>query len=83
MKFLLTGLELFFTYIIMRGIVVPIIAGAFKKSVFNPVVKYFHKHFLKTERDIAIYLHNKNKGLHKGHNHKNIFECEEGVCSHF
>lgn len=43
-------------------------------------VKIFKKVFVKSQRETAIWLHYRNRALHKGHRHKTPLECEDGGC---
>ena len=72
-------LELFISYIIMRGIIVPFIVMLFRKYLLDPSVRWFKQRYLKTERDIAIWLHYRNKAMNKGHNHE-LVNCDDGQC---
>lgn len=80
MHYLQKALELFFIYIIVRGIIAPFIANGFKMFVLNPLLRLFANHYIKTERELAIWLHYRNKALNKGHHHKHLGDCEDGKC---
>lgn len=73
-------IEFFFAYIIMRGIIAPFITMLFKKYALHPLFNYFKKHFLRTEREVAIWLHYRNKAINKGHNH-DLMKCDDGQCT--
>lgn len=66
-------------YVIFRGIFSKWLAGKFVDVLFEPIVDFFKKRLIKTERDVAIWMHYKNKARHQGHNH-NPHECRDGRC---
>lgn len=64
----------------MRGIIVPFLTGLFKKYLLNPFIKYLKRRYEMTERELAIWLHYKNKAMNHGHSHKKLSECDDGLC---
>lgn len=74
------ALELFLSYVILRGIVVPIVVDRFKRLILLPSADMVKNHLLRTERDVAIWLHHMNRAYDKGHDHRHVTHCNEGDC---
>lgn len=72
--------EIFISYIILRGVVAPFVTTLFKKYFIKPLIAYLKTHFVRTERELAIWLHYKNKALNVGHHHRQLKKCEDGLC---
>lgn len=71
--------ELFFSYIIIKGVIAPRVTDLFKKYILNPAYKWFTKTFVRTSREATIWLHYRNKAMNKGHDHS-IEDCSDGKC---
>ena len=71
--FISTAIEFLFVTIIFKVIIVRWLA--------EQLLKIFKKFFVKTNRDIAIWIHYYNRALNKGHQHKTPVICDEGGCS--
>lgn len=48
--------------------------------VAEKLAKLFMHFFVRTEREAAIWLHYRNKAMHRGHQHHTPVECYEGRC---
>lgn len=73
-SFLLKAIEFFFFTIVVKYIVVRWIAEKTKK--------YFVKFFVVSEREVAIWMHYRNKAMDAGHTDP-IHKCDDGRCSGF
>ena len=67
-------------YVIFRGIFSKWLGNKLIDTVFAPLGKFMKKRLIKTERDVAIWMHYKNKAMNKGHNHDDPFICDDGKC---
>lgn len=60
-----------------------IVAVVFKfiilKWVADKTKALFMLIFVRTERDMAVWLHYRNKAMNKGHQHR-IANCDDGKC---
>lgn len=74
------AIEIFLTYILLRGVVAPYVTTLFKRYVLSPLGEYLRAHFIRTERELAIWLHYKNKSLNVGHHHDRLKKCDDGMC---
>lgn len=61
------GIEWLVVYVIIRGI--------FARWLSDKI----RNHFIKTQRELAIWMHYQNKALNKGHKCK-LRECDEDGC---
>jgi len=75
-----TFIDLVIIHLGWRLLTAPLIADLIKRLILGPFGKVLKKHFVKTEREFAIWMHYKNKALNKGHNHKRIEDCDDGKC---
>lgn len=73
-------IDFFILYIILRGIIAPFLTSLFKRFLLEPIANWFKHHFIRTEREMAIWLHYKNKALNKGHHHHHLEDCNDGMC---
>lgn len=66
-----TVAEFFIFYVLVRGVIAYWLA--------KQVRKHGRRYLLRTQREIAIWLHFRNKQLNKGHQCK-FDECEDELC---
>lgn len=73
-------LEFIIIYVIFRGIFSKWLGAYFVKYFFDPINRWIKRRLIKTERDVAIYIHYRNKAMHKGHQHKDPIICNDDRC---
>lgn len=73
-------IEFILIYVIFRGIFSKWIAKKLVIYIFDPMGRFIKHSLIRTERDVAIWMHYKNKALHKGHNHHDPIKCRDGKC---
>jgi len=72
--------EFIVIYVIFRGIFSKWLGAKLVDYVFNPFGRFLKKRLIKTERDVAIWMHYRNRALHKGHAHHDPITCRDGMC---
>lgn len=72
--------EFIVIFVIFRGIFSKWLGSYFVKYFFSPISRWIKRRLIKTERDVAIWMHYRNKALHKGHQHHNPVTCNEDGC---
>lgn len=73
--------DFFVTTVIIRGIIARKISEGMM-ILGRMIWRRMRTHIIKTERDLAIFLHYQNKALNHGHRCK-IDDCDDGKCSLF
>lgn len=81
-------LDFLVLYVIVRGIIVPMLAGWFKKFflmplkklLLDPIIRYFCKRFIRGEKDLIIWMHWLNKGMNQNHKHS-MYKCTDEKCA--
>lgn len=66
--------------VVLRGIFSKWLGIKLVKYFFEPLVRRAIKRLTTTEREIAIWLHHRNRALGHGHNHKSPIVCLDGKC---
>ena len=66
-------------FVIIRGVIAPFFTGLFKNYILAPLGRWFKNDFIRTERELAIWMHYRNKSMNVGHNH-NLNKCDDGMC---
>lgn len=72
--------DFFVVVILIRGIIARKISTAIEQ-MWNKLVALLKKKLVKTERDMAIWIHYQNQAMNKGHHDDTPIDCEEGGCS--
>lgn len=62
-------IEFFIGYVLIRGVAAPMATNVFKKYFMNPILRFITRDFIKTERELAIWVHRRNLALNPNHNH--------------
>ena len=57
------------------------ITDLLKKYLINPIAKWFLYSFIHTEKELAIWMHYKNKSLDSGHDDHELGVCADGLCA--
>lgn len=73
-------IEFVFVFVIIRGVFSKWLGSKIVKYIFKPLAKIIKHRLIKSERDVAIWLHYRNKALKKGHHHDDPIACNDGKC---
>lgn len=73
-------LKFFVDIIIIRGILSKKFASFIDKKFITPMWRAVVRAFIKTDRDIFIWMHYRNRAAKHGHRHKNVNNCNDGAC---
>lgn len=57
-----------------------VIGYLLKKTIADQIMKYGHMLITKTERNTAIWRHYNNQALGKGHDSKDVLDCDQDHC---
>lgn len=74
-----TIVEFFVVWVIWRGIVVRWFSEIIRKHAMEPSGKWLRKYVIRSQREMAIWLHYRNKALNKGHQCR-LMECDDEWC---
>lgn len=66
--------------VIFRGVFSKWLGVQMTKRFFAPLFRWLQRKLIKTERDVAIFIHYRNRALNKGHDSHNPVLCKEGRC---
>lgn len=72
--------DYFIIFVLFRSVFSKWLAGLVTDKLLKPVGKWIVKRLVRTERDLAIWLHYRNKAMRKGHVHDSPLECNDGRC---
>lgn len=73
--------DFFFTIIIVRGILARRI-GDVVNSALTRLFTLLRLRLVRSEHDLAVWVHYQNKAANKGHRHP-LNKCDDGKCDEF
>lgn len=73
--------EYLLLHIFIRGLISPFVVEKLKKYIIHPLGNWSKHRLIKTERELAVWMHYQNKRRNPTHDHnKRIIQCDDGLC---